>query len=253
MGLRATRPRSAAFCPGGHVDAPQERPKTGPHPAATGNTCRLMLGENGSDWPRKLRDSARSTRRRREPSPCWSSCSQTSAPRRRSWQLKASRCARQPAPRSRTRRCARWKSPVARCCPCCGSSALSRPARRLGPQRNNLHRMASQHGPEFSDAIPAAGGALSARHRARDGDRHDPGGEDPTNRGSRAWSIMQRLTLVEGEFAGRTIGEHSPPWQEGLLDCYSGIQTSADFDLSARRLFQCQRRMARLCTEQLLH
>jgi phage terminase large subunit-like protein len=39
---------------------------------------------------------------------------------------------------------------------------------------------------------------------------------DPTGRGSRAWSILSRLTLTEGEFAGRRIGEHSPPWQERL-------------------------------------
>ncbi len=39
---------------------------------------------------------------------------------------------------------------------------------------------------------------------------------DPTGRGARAWSILSRLPITEGEFAGRRIGENAPPWQERL-------------------------------------
>jgi phage terminase large subunit-like protein len=39
---------------------------------------------------------------------------------------------------------------------------------------------------------------------------------DPTGRGARAWSILSRLPLTEGEFAGRRIGEHAPPWEDRL-------------------------------------
>jgi phage terminase large subunit-like protein len=39
---------------------------------------------------------------------------------------------------------------------------------------------------------------------------------DPTGRGARAWSILSRLPITEGEHAGRLIGDNSPPWQERL-------------------------------------
>ena len=39
---------------------------------------------------------------------------------------------------------------------------------------------------------------------------------DPTGRGARAWSIMSRLPITEGEHAGKLIGENAPPWQERL-------------------------------------
>jgi phage terminase large subunit-like protein len=39
---------------------------------------------------------------------------------------------------------------------------------------------------------------------------------DPTGRGARAWSILARLPITEGEHAGHLIGENAPPWQEKL-------------------------------------
>jgi hypothetical protein len=39
---------------------------------------------------------------------------------------------------------------------------------------------------------------------------------DPTGRGRRAWEILSKLPITEGEFAGQRIGEHSPPWQKKL-------------------------------------
>ncbi len=39
---------------------------------------------------------------------------------------------------------------------------------------------------------------------------------DPTGRGERAWQILSRLLLIEGQYAGRRIGQHSPPWQRKL-------------------------------------
>lgn len=39
---------------------------------------------------------------------------------------------------------------------------------------------------------------------------------DPTGRGARAWQILSRLPITEGEHAGKRIGEHSPPWQQRL-------------------------------------
>ncbi len=39
---------------------------------------------------------------------------------------------------------------------------------------------------------------------------------DPTGRGRAAWEILSRLTITEGEFAGRRIGQHAPPWQKRL-------------------------------------
>jgi phage terminase large subunit-like protein len=39
---------------------------------------------------------------------------------------------------------------------------------------------------------------------------------DPTGRGARAWEILRRLPITEGEHAGKLIGQNSPPWQERL-------------------------------------
>ena len=39
---------------------------------------------------------------------------------------------------------------------------------------------------------------------------------DPTGKGARAWSILSRLPLTEGEHSGRTFGQNAPPWQERL-------------------------------------
>lgn len=39
---------------------------------------------------------------------------------------------------------------------------------------------------------------------------------DPTGRGARAWRILARLPITEGEHAGRLIGENAPPWQERM-------------------------------------
>jgi phage terminase large subunit-like protein len=39
---------------------------------------------------------------------------------------------------------------------------------------------------------------------------------DPTSRGARAWSILSRLPITEGEHAGRLIGDTAPPWQPRL-------------------------------------
>jgi len=40
--------------------------------------------------------------------------------------------------------------------------------------------------------------------------------DDPTGRGLKAWRILSRLPITEGPFAGKRIGEHSPPWQRRL-------------------------------------
>jgi hypothetical protein len=37
-----------------------------------------------------------------------------------------------------------------------------------------------------------------------------PAVPDPTGRGARAWAIMSRLPLTEGEHAGKLIGENAP-------------------------------------------
>jgi phage terminase large subunit-like protein len=39
---------------------------------------------------------------------------------------------------------------------------------------------------------------------------------DPTGRGARAWTILSRLPITEGEHACKRIGENAPPWQERL-------------------------------------
>jgi phage terminase large subunit-like protein len=39
---------------------------------------------------------------------------------------------------------------------------------------------------------------------------------DPTGRGARAWQILSRLPIVEGQHAGQRIGEHAPPWERRL-------------------------------------
>jgi phage terminase large subunit-like protein len=45
---------------------------------------------------------------------------------------------------------------------------------------------------------------------------------DPTGRGARAWSILSRLPITEGEHAGKRIGENAPPWQERLVKLIFG-------------------------------
>src|SRR5882724_2329940 len=39
---------------------------------------------------------------------------------------------------------------------------------------------------------------------------------DPTGRGGRAWEILRRLPITEGEHAGKLIGENAPPWMPRL-------------------------------------
>lgn len=45
---------------------------------------------------------------------------------------------------------------------------------------------------------------------------------DPTGRGARAWEIMSRLPLTEGEHAGKLIGQNAPPWQPRLTKLIFG-------------------------------
>src|ERR1043165_9186063 len=35
---------------------------------------------------------------------------------------------------------------------------------------------------------------------------------DPTGRGARAWDILRRLPITEGEHAGKRIGDNAAPW-----------------------------------------
>ncbi len=50
---------------------------------------------------------------------------------------------------------------------------------------------------------------------------------DPTGRGARAWSILSRLPITEGEHAGKRIGEHCPPWQPRLTRLIFGHTNEA--------------------------
>lgn len=43
-----------------------------------------------------------------------------------------------------------------------------------------------------------------------------PDTKDPTGRGERAWQIMRRLPITEGEHAGKRIGDTAPPWMPRL-------------------------------------
>ncbi len=43
-----------------------------------------------------------------------------------------------------------------------------------------------------------------------------PETKDPTGRGERAWQIMRRLPITEGESAGKRIGDTAPPWMPRL-------------------------------------
>lgn len=43
-----------------------------------------------------------------------------------------------------------------------------------------------------------------------------PETKDPTGRGERAWQIMRRLPITEGEHAGKRIGDTAPPWMSRL-------------------------------------
>lgn len=60
-----------------------------------------------------------------------------------------------------------------------------------------------------------------------------PSCADPTGRGARAWSILARLPITEGEHAGRLIGENAPPWQERLTRLIFG-----HVDQEGRRLIR---------------
>ena len=46
--------------------------------------------------------------------------------------------------------------------------------------------------------------------------------EDPTGRGERAWDLMSRLPITEGEHAGKRIGENAPPWMPRLVKLIFG-------------------------------
>ena len=56
---------------------------------------------------------------------------------------------------------------------------------------------------------------------------------DPTGRGERAWSILSRLPLTEGEHSGETFGQNSPPWQPRLTKLLFGYT-----DAEGRRLLR---------------
>jgi phage terminase large subunit-like protein len=61
---------------------------------------------------------------------------------------------------------------------------------------------------------------------------------DPTGRGARAWSILSRLPITEGEHAGRLIGENCPPWQERLTRLIFGHVDAEGLRL-IREVFAC--------------
>jgi phage terminase large subunit-like protein len=45
---------------------------------------------------------------------------------------------------------------------------------------------------------------------------------DPTGRGARAWEILKRLPITEGEHAGKRIGDNAPPWMPRLTQLIFG-------------------------------
>jgi phage terminase large subunit-like protein len=45
---------------------------------------------------------------------------------------------------------------------------------------------------------------------------------DPTGRGAKAWNILKRLPITEGEHAGKRIGENAPPWMMRLTKIIFG-------------------------------
>ena len=61
-----------------------------------------------------------------------------------------------------------------------------------------------------------------------------PAVADPTGRGARAWSILARLPITEGEHSGKLIGENAPPWQERLTRPTSATSTAKVAASSAR-------------------
>jgi phage terminase large subunit-like protein len=61
---------------------------------------------------------------------------------------------------------------------------------------------------------------------------------DPTGRGARAWEILSRLPITEGEHAGKRIGEHSPPWQRRLTILLFG-HTDEEGHRLLREAFVC--------------
>lgn len=61
---------------------------------------------------------------------------------------------------------------------------------------------------------------------------------DPAGRGRRAWSILSRLPITEGEHAGKRIGEHAPPWQECLTKLIFGYVDDLGLRI-LREIFIC--------------
>lgn len=49
-----------------------------------------------------------------------------------------------------------------------------------------------------------------------------PETKDPTGRGEKAWQIMRRLPITEGEHAGKRIGDTAPPWMPRLTKLIFG-------------------------------
>lgn len=49
-----------------------------------------------------------------------------------------------------------------------------------------------------------------------------PDTKDPTGRGQKAWEIMRRLPITEGEHAGKRIGDTAPPWMPRLTKLLFG-------------------------------
>lgn len=62
--------------------------------------------------------------------------------------------------------------------------------------------------------------------------------DDPTGRGVRAWSILSRLPITEGEHAGKLIGQNAPPWMPRLTRLLFGHTDERGFRL-IREAFVC--------------
>lgn len=61
---------------------------------------------------------------------------------------------------------------------------------------------------------------------------------DPTGRGARAWSILLRLPITEGEHAGLRVGANAPPWMPRLTRLLFGHTNERGFRL-IREAFVC--------------
>ena len=61
---------------------------------------------------------------------------------------------------------------------------------------------------------------------------------DVTGRGERAWAILSRLPITEGHYAGKRIGEHSPPWQRRLTRLIFGHTSELGLRV-LREIFVC--------------